>query len=337
MVSGKEDGSDDCKNMDGEVLACGSNQIDEDVSQHDENTTVKSLRDEIDRLNARIKELESNKDKVVENESVSKGSSNHKNDTLKSYTPLIKYTKLEFKVDTFFAVGSPLGVFLSLRNVRIGIGKGKDYWNNENIIEEMPSCRKMFNIFHPFDPVAYRIEPLVSRYYVKTRPEFVADIASSSQGVMNRMSSVKGKMLALCHAKDGDVVGGATPEKPEVVERSYGSVMLETLTGSEDGRIDHVLQDKTFQHQYISAVGAHTSYWKDLDTALFVLKHLYRDIPEEPEEPNEFMENEINQGISDWNGWYDDEELAEEELPLTFSNNKSVKRFTWRAKSFIGP
>jgi hypothetical protein len=26
------------------------------------------------------------------------------------------------QVDTFFAVGSPLGVFLALRNIRIGIG-----------------------------------------------------------------------------------------------------------------------------------------------------------------------------------------------------------------------
>jgi hypothetical protein len=29
---------------------------------------------------------------------------------------------LAIQVDTFYAVGSPLGVFLSLRNVRIGIG-----------------------------------------------------------------------------------------------------------------------------------------------------------------------------------------------------------------------
>ncbi|KAI7750804.1 hypothetical protein M8C21_019710 [Ambrosia artemisiifolia] len=284
MVSEEEDGSVDCKNVDDEVLVCGLNQTDEDTFHHDENTTIKSLREEIDRLNARIIELESNKAEAVEEESVSKGSSSHQNDILKSYTPLIKYTKLEFKVDTFFAVGSPLGVFLSLRNVRIGTGKGKDYWDNEN--------------------------------------EFVADVASSSQGVMERMSSVKGKMLALCQAKDGEVVG---VEEPEVVERSYGSIMLETLTGSEDGRIDHVLQDKTFQHQYISAVGAHTNYWKDPDTALFVLKHLYRDIPEEPEAPDEFMESESNKGNSDWNGWYDSEELAEEDLPLTFSNTKSVK------------
>lgn len=29
---------------------------------------------------------------------------------------------LTYQVDTFFAVGSPLGVFLCLRNIRIGIG-----------------------------------------------------------------------------------------------------------------------------------------------------------------------------------------------------------------------
>ncbi len=29
------------------------------------------------------------------------------------------------QVDTFFAVGSPLGVFLALRNIRIGIGKSQ--------------------------------------------------------------------------------------------------------------------------------------------------------------------------------------------------------------------
>lgn len=35
-------------------------------------------------------------------------------------------------------------------------GRGHDYWQDEKIQEEMPSCRQMFNIFHPFDPVAYR-------------------------------------------------------------------------------------------------------------------------------------------------------------------------------------
>lgn len=35
-------------------------------------------------------------------------------------------------------------------------GRGQDYWQDKNVVEEMPCCRQMFNVFHPFDPVAYR-------------------------------------------------------------------------------------------------------------------------------------------------------------------------------------
>lgn len=35
-------------------------------------------------------------------------------------------------------------------------------------------------------------------------------------------------------------------EYQEKEERSYGSIMMERLTGSEDGRIDHVLQVRSF-------------------------------------------------------------------------------------------
>lgn len=41
-------------------------------------------------------------------------------------------------------------------------------------------------------------------------------------------------------------------------------------------------QDATFEHPYISALSSHTAYWKDEDTALFVTRHLYRDVPEAP-------------------------------------------------------
>uniref|UniRef100_A0ACD5ZW97 Uncharacterized protein n=1 Tax=Avena sativa TaxID=4498 RepID=A0ACD5ZW97_AVESA len=48
--------------------------------------------------------------------------------------------------------------------------RGQDYWQDKNIVEEMPCCRQMFNVFHPFDPVAYRVEPLVCEDYVNKRP-----------------------------------------------------------------------------------------------------------------------------------------------------------------------
>ncbi|KAJ6696926.1 hypothetical protein OIU85_003300 [Salix viminalis] len=96
---------------------------------------------------------------------------------------------------------------------------------------------------------------------------------------MNHINFVKVKVLTVCQSKIAN-----SEEEAENVnekeERTYGSIMMERLTGS-DGRIDHMLQDKTFEHPYLQAIGAHTNYWRDQDTALFILKHLYRVIPEE--------------------------------------------------------
>ena len=38
---------------------------------------------------------------------------------------------------------------------------------------------------------------------------------------------------------------------PEMEERSYGSRMMERVTGSEEGRIDHVLQVRRYAHHLI--------------------------------------------------------------------------------------
>ncbi|ONK73154.1 uncharacterized protein A4U43_C04F27830 [Asparagus officinalis] len=113
-------------------------------------------------------------------------------------------------------------------------------------------------------------------------------------------------------------------------ERSYGSLMIERLTGSEDGRIDHVLQDKTFQHQYISALGAHTNYWRDYDTALFMLKHLYRDIPEEPPElpSGEGSSRSQRRAIT----LFYEKDALDEDFPLTFSDSSAVKEFSRKAR-----
>uniref|UniRef100_A0A0A9ITB7 Uncharacterized protein n=1 Tax=Arundo donax TaxID=35708 RepID=A0A0A9ITB7_ARUDO len=101
--------------------------------------------------------------------------------------------------------------------------------------------------------------------------------------------------------------------------------MMERLTGSPDGRIDHVLQEKTFQHPYLSALGSHTNYWRDHDTALFILKHLYRDIPEEP--PADETERKPIRLF------YVRDPLAED-TPLTFSDDPLVKEFSRKVRTY---
>ncbi|KDP45614.1 hypothetical protein JCGZ_17221 [Jatropha curcas] len=348
------------------------NGLDEMVAEdcndaEDKDKTIKLLREEINSLKAKIAELELqfngrdttgclHRENIIDVATTQKQPIPEKlpsglDDEPKSYTPYIKYTKLEFKVDTFFAVGSPLGVFLSLRNIRIGVGKGQEYWAEENITEEMPACQRMFNIFHPFDPVAYRVEPLVCKEYMTKRPviipyhrggkrlhigfqEFTEDLAARSHAMMDRLNFVKIKVLTVCQSRNKDGLEEGAENAEEKEERTYGSLMMERLTGSEEGRIDHMLQDKTFEHPYLQAIGSHTNYWRDFDTALFILKHLYKDIPEEASLHN--IDGERNSKVeSSSTGWTDQRETKEEELPLTFSDRMMVKSFSRKAKRFM--
>ncbi|XP_052475556.1 phospholipase DDHD1 isoform X1 [Carassius gibelio] len=74
------------------------------------------------------------------------------------------FPTLKFKVENFFCMGSPLAVFLALRGIRPGDTGDQDHIMPKSI------CRRLFNIFHPTDPVAYRLEPLVLKHYSNIAP-----------------------------------------------------------------------------------------------------------------------------------------------------------------------
>ncbi|NWT27809.1 DDHD1 Phospholipase, partial [Cardinalis cardinalis] len=71
---------------------------------------------------------------------------------------------LKFKVENFFCMGSPLAVFLALRGIRPGTSGSQDH------ILPRAICNRLLNIFHPTDPVAYRLEPLILKHYSNISP-----------------------------------------------------------------------------------------------------------------------------------------------------------------------
>lgn len=72
------------------------------------------------------------------------------------------------------------------------------------------------------------------------------------------------------------------------------------------------------------------NYWRDYDTALFILKHLFRDIPEEP---NSYVRSSDDKKKIGSAGWIGPVEIVEEELPLTFSNTATARNFSSKAKN----
>nr|CAD2126942.1 unnamed protein product [Meloidogyne enterolobii] len=66
---------------------------------------------------------------------------------------------LKFKVKYLFCLGSPLAVFTIMR--------GADY---RSIVPDKDKIERIFNIFHPYDPVSYRLEPMFHENYKHIRP-----------------------------------------------------------------------------------------------------------------------------------------------------------------------
>jgi hypothetical protein len=92
--------------------------------------------------------------------------------------------KLDFEVEDFYALGSPIGLFQMLKGRTIAgrpkaptskfvppttpatpiddpFAQGFDE-HAFDITTSSPLCKQVFNIFHPTDPISYRLEPLIS-------------------------------------------------------------------------------------------------------------------------------------------------------------------------------
>ncbi|KAM4616577.1 membrane-associated phosphatidylinositol transfer protein 2-like isoform 3-T3 [Polymixia lowei] len=64
--------------------------------------------------------------------------------------------KFEFEVSDFFLFGSPLGLVLALRKTVIPV---------LDVAQLRPACQQVYNLFHPADPSASRLEPLLEKKF----------------------------------------------------------------------------------------------------------------------------------------------------------------------------
>ncbi|XP_041921612.1 SEC23-interacting protein isoform X3 [Alosa sapidissima] len=225
------------------------------------------------------------------------------------------YHALDFEPSNFFALGSPIGMFLTVRGL-------------ERIEEtyQLPTCKRFFNIYHPLDPVAYRIEPMIlpdldlkpilvphhkgrKRLHLElkesltrmgsdlkhsvisslrsawqTLNDFARAHTSNTQLqaelaiVANQIQEEEQKQL---QGEEGEM--GKMVDSPEQKE-DYLSVKIGMLNGGN--RIDYVLQEKPIEsfNEYLFALQSHLCYWESEDTALLILKEIYKTMGIHPEQ-----------------------------------------------------
>ncbi|XP_051828649.1 membrane-associated phosphatidylinositol transfer protein 2 isoform X5 [Antechinus flavipes] len=66
------------------------------------------------------------------------------------------YGKFDFEISDFFLFGSPLGLVLALRKTVIPA---------LDVFQLRPACQQVYNLFHPADPSASRLEPLLEKRF----------------------------------------------------------------------------------------------------------------------------------------------------------------------------
>ncbi|AMD22520.1 HHL250Wp [Eremothecium sinecaudum] len=164
---------------------------------------------------------------------------------------------LDFDVDNFFSLGSPIGVFKLVQRTRISpfsdLKKGTDAQGFSKL-----KCGNLYNMYHSCDPVAYRMEPLIDKTFAQYKQEKISTPKSSK---------IAAKVLEL-----GETITHENSEKVKVSDR-----LLKTMLGlNRRGRVDYAMEAKPWEVDIVSAIRAHFDYFEEEEIAAFFLENILR-------------------------------------------------------------
>lgn len=198
----------------------------------------------------------------------------------------IDFPQLAFHPQAFFAMGSPIGMFLTVRGLK-RIDPNYSF----------PTCKSFYNIFHPFDPVAYRIEPMIFSQDVDLPPMLIphhkgrkrmhlelkegltrvsSDLLGSLRMVWQSISQVPTPALA-----EGGISFMTPTDEADVSTTEQEERNTKVGTLNRGRRFDFVLQETPIEsfNEYLFAIQSHLCYWESEDTALLVLREIYGNVP----------------------------------------------------------
>ncbi|KAM9197774.1 SEC23-interacting protein isoform 2-T5 [Dugong dugon] len=224
----------------------------------------------------------------------------------------VVYNSLDFAPEIFFALGSPIGMFLTIR----GVDKIDENYR-------LPTCKGFFNIYHPLDPVAYRLEPMIisdldlkavliphhkgrKRLHLELKESLSRMGSDLKQGFISSLKSAWQTLneFARAHTSSTQLQEELEKVANQIKEEEEKQVVEEKIVESPDfskdedylgkvgmlnggRRIDYVLQEKPIEsfNEYLFALQSHLCYWESEDTALLLLKEIYRTMNISPEQP----------------------------------------------------
>ncbi|KAI8909093.1 DDHD domain-containing protein [Gorgonomyces haynaldii] len=176
----------------------------------------------------------------------------------------VSFEPLCFPVQTLFAVGSPIGIFLLLEGNRLRAYEEVDGVPVEEKHVTRPKTKQIYNIFHPYDPVAFRMEPLVTP---SMKQSALTDLSDMSTNIVNKGFNLIESVRSSIVTTTSDAVTGAglfftnTPERKtsdvslKQIEQKPNLVQEDDIKKLNDtGRIDYSLQEGVLENPYLSSL-----------------------------------------------------------------------------------
>uniref|UniRef100_A0A3P9L0A6 Phosphatidylinositol transfer protein membrane associated 2 n=1 Tax=Oryzias latipes TaxID=8090 RepID=A0A3P9L0A6_ORYLA len=185
--------------------------------------------------------------------------------------------KFDFEVTDFFLFGSPLGLVLALRKTVVP---------SLDVSALRPACQQVYNLFHPADPSASRLEPLLDKRFYLLPPFSIPRYQRFPLG--DGHSALLGEDSCPLHlphlpafptfAPPADPARPASPARFAcrwwgVKRMDYALYCPDALTAFPTVALPHLF---------------HASYWESTDVVSFLLRQVCRSCPKQAECLSEF-------------------------------------------------
>ncbi|XP_076344495.1 protein retinal degeneration B-like isoform X3 [Tachypleus tridentatus] len=195
--------------------------------------------------------------------------------------------KLDFEVSDFFMFGSPLGMIMAYRKMMS--------FDEKNTPPPRPFCNQVYNLFHPSDPSALRIEPLLSARFSQLPPVNVPRYQKYPLGDGHSIQLLECIQSYAYLFTDGGITSSQCVYSTmgrRISEASVTSTMsgitemvplttISTLTQKWWGckRLDYALYCPEGLANFPTSVLPHlfhASYWESTDVIAFILRQVAR-------------------------------------------------------------
>jgi len=200
----------------------------------------------------------------------------------------VQYPLVDTDFGNVFLLGAPIGMFELAKK-----DADRKFADDVRLVGSDGTATRLHNIFHPYDPLACRLETLITdeanavppieiphheghkKLHLELEGYLKKTGAELNEGFSRLATSAFGYLQKQIAGDDQQEVAAQPIEAPKAEPQV--EFVLPSSSYNGGGRVDHVLQDDTLEiaTERVSPWLMHYRYWASKDTMLFMMNSMY--------------------------------------------------------------